>query len=113
MLSGWHRSKRCSIQHRGALAAAAPAAPPAGGAVVTPSRTQKVAPSPIHEPLHSTFPINLTDIFNAGNLSLLSSDKSNPENILTNFYSSPKIFLSLKNQTNTKLFHCLGKVVFF
>lgn len=105
MLSGWHRSKRCSNRHRGALAAAAPAAPPAGVAVVTPSRTQKVAPSPIHKPLHSTFPINLTDIFNAGNLSLLSSDKSNPENILTNFYSFPKIFLSLKNQTNTKLFH--------
>lgn len=70
MLSGWHRSKTCSIPHRGPLAVAGPAAPPAHGDMVTPFHTQHVAPSPIRQLLHSAFPINLIDIFNAGNLSL-------------------------------------------
>lgn len=89
----------------GSMAVAGPAAPPASGATVNPSPTQSTAPSPIHQPLHGTFPINLTDIFNAGNLSLFSSEKSNPENIFTNLCSFPKIFHSLKKEKQISTEH--------
>lgn len=79
----------------------ASAASAAGGGHGSPSQPQSMAPSGIHQHLHRAFPINLTDIFPTGNLSLFSSDKSNPENVLPNFCSFPKISFPLKKQTST------------
>lgn len=63
------------------------------GTMVSPSQSQSKAPSHIHQHLHRVFPINLIDICATGNLSLFSSDKNHPENVLPNFCSFPKVYI--------------------